>query len=60
VTASSNQRPPCATTRLTRRSWPNDSATSIAPTILLTLGLDPQLLDAVKAEGTQALPGLGG
>lgn len=33
--------------------------TSIAPTILLALGLDPMSLQAVKAEGTMALPGLG-
>jgi hypothetical protein len=31
----------------------------VAPTILKALGLDPQSLDAVKQEGTQALPGLG-
>jgi hypothetical protein len=30
----------------------------IAPTILKALGLDPQSLDAVQQEGTQALPGL--
>jgi hypothetical protein len=33
--------------------------TQIAPTILASLGLNPKL-DAVRAEGTQALPGLGG
>ena len=32
--------------------------TQIAPTILRALGLDPQALQAVKAEGTPALPGL--
>jgi hypothetical protein len=32
----------------------------IAPTILASLGLNPNKLDAVRAEGTQALPGLGG
>lgn len=30
----------------------------VAPTILKALGLDPNALDAVKAEGTQVLPGL--
>lgn len=30
----------------------------IAPTILTVLGLDPQELQAVKAEGTKELPGL--
>ncbi len=30
----------------------------VAPTILLGLGLDPSLLDAVKEEGTAVLPGL--
>jgi arylsulfatase A-like enzyme len=34
--------------------------TQIAPTILASLGLDPNKLDAVQAEGTQGLPGLGG
>jgi hypothetical protein len=34
--------------------------TQIAPTILASLGLNPNKLDAVRAEGTQALPGLGG
>jgi arylsulfatase A-like enzyme len=29
----------------------------IAPTILIALGLDPDALDAVRAEGTQPLPG---
>ncbi|MDR3373870.1 MAG: alkaline phosphatase family protein, partial [Ancalomicrobiaceae bacterium] len=33
------------------------STTSVAPTILGVLGLDPAALDAVKAEGTQPLPG---
>ena len=32
---------------------------SIAPTILAALGLDPMALQAVKAEGTRVLPGLG-
>ena len=32
---------------------------SVAPTILAALGLDPQSLQAVKAEGTKVLPGLG-
>src|SRR6516162_5943268 len=31
----------------------------IAPTILAVLGLDPDKLIAVQAEGTQVLPGLG-
>ena len=30
----------------------------VAPTILEALGLDPQHLEAVQKEGTQALPGL--
>ncbi len=34
--------------------------TQIAPTILLALGLDPERLDAVRAEHTMPLPGLGG
>lgn len=33
--------------------------TQVAPTIVKSLGLDPNLLDAVKAEGTPVLPGLG-
>jgi hypothetical protein len=33
--------------------------TQIAATILRTLGLNPQRLDAVRAEGTTTLPGLG-
>jgi hypothetical protein len=33
--------------------------TQVAPTILKSLGLDPTLLNAVKAEGTVPLPGLG-
>jgi arylsulfatase A-like enzyme len=33
------------------------TTTQIAPTILRTLGLNPNKLDAVKAEGTTALPG---
>lgn len=32
--------------------------TQVAPTILESLGLDPQRLDAVRIEGTQSLPGL--
>jgi arylsulfatase A-like enzyme len=31
----------------------------VAPTILKSLGLDPDALDAVRTEGTPALPGLG-
>ncbi len=34
------------------------ATTQIAPTILKVLGLDPQLLDAVRLEGTPVLPGL--
>src|SRR6201995_1756878 len=34
--------------------------TQVAPTILALLGLNPSALRAVKAEGTQVLPGLGG
>jgi hypothetical protein len=30
----------------------------VAPTILQLLGLDPDALDAVRAEGTPVLPGL--
>ena len=30
----------------------------VAPTILEALGLDPDALDAARAEGTQVLPGL--
>jgi arylsulfatase A-like enzyme len=30
----------------------------VAPTILKLLGLDPNALDAVRAEGTPVLPGL--
>ncbi len=33
--------------------------TQVAPTILAVLGLNPAKLTAVKAEGTQVLPGLG-
>lgn len=33
--------------------------TQIAPTILAALGLDPRLLQAVRLEGTRALPDLG-
>src|ERR1700751_2542075 len=33
--------------------------TQVAPTILALLGLDPDKLTAVQAEGTQVLPGLG-
>jgi len=32
--------------------------TQVAPTILRLLGLDPNSLDAVRAEGTSVLPGL--
>ena len=35
------------------------TTTQIAPTILQALGLDPNALDAVRMEGTTALPGLG-
>jgi hypothetical protein len=31
----------------------------VAPTILKALGLDPRALDAVRAEGTEALPQVG-
>jgi hypothetical protein len=31
----------------------------VAPTILKALGLNPEALDAVKAEGTSALPEVG-
>jgi arylsulfatase A-like enzyme len=31
----------------------------VAPTILKSLGLDPDALDAVRTEGTPVLPGLG-
>jgi arylsulfatase A-like enzyme len=34
------------------------STTSVAPTILHVLGLDPQSLDAVRMEKTPLLPGL--
>jgi type I phosphodiesterase/nucleotide pyrophosphatase len=34
--------------------------TQVAPTVLKVLGLDPQKLQGVKAEGTQPLPGFGG
>ena len=34
--------------------------TQVAPTILSVLGLNPAKLTAVKAEGTQVLPGLRG
>jgi hypothetical protein len=33
--------------------------TQVAPTILAALGLNPNSLTAVQAEGTQVLPGLG-
>jgi len=36
------------------------TTTQIAPTILYLLGLDPNSLDAVRLEGTQALPVSGG
>jgi hypothetical protein len=32
--------------------------TQVAPTVLEALGLDPNLLEAVKTEGTQVLPGI--
>jgi hypothetical protein len=32
--------------------------TQVAPTIIKALGLEPSLLDAVKKEGTEVLPGL--
>ena len=32
--------------------------TQVAPTVLKVLGLDPNALDAVRAEGTPVLPGL--
>jgi hypothetical protein len=34
------------------------ATTQVAPTILSILGLDPQALDAVRAEGTATLPAL--
>jgi hypothetical protein len=34
--------------------------TQVAPTVLALLGLNPTALTAVKTEGTQVLPGLGG
>ena len=34
--------------------------TQVAPTILSLLGLDPDALQAVRIEGTQVLPGIGG
>ncbi len=34
--------------------------TQIAPTVLRLLGLDPDALQAVREEGTQVLPGIGG
>jgi hypothetical protein len=34
------------------------ATTQVAPTVLTALGLDPTLLDAVKIEGTQTLPGI--
>jgi arylsulfatase A-like enzyme len=34
------------------------STTQVAPTILRALGLDPDALDAVRKEGTKALPGV--
>jgi len=36
------------------------TTTQVAPTILALLGLDPDALRAVRIEGTQVLPGLGG
>jgi hypothetical protein len=35
------------------------STAQVAPTIVNALGLDPALLDAVRAEGTTVLPGVG-
>jgi hypothetical protein len=35
------------------------ATTQVAPTIVQALGLDPNSLDAVKAEGTAALPAVG-
>jgi len=32
--------------------------TQVAPTVLQALGLEPELLDAVRKEGTRVLPGL--
>jgi len=32
--------------------------TSVAPTVLTLLGLDPRDLDAVREEGTPVLPGI--
>lgn len=37
----------------------NVVTTQVAPTIVKALGLEPNLLNAVKAEGTPLLPGLG-
>ncbi len=34
--------------------------TQVAPTVLRLLGLDPDALQAVREEGTQVLPGIGG
>ena len=34
------------------------STTQVAPTILKALGLNPELLDAVRLEGTGVLPGI--
>jgi hypothetical protein len=34
------------------------TTSQVAPSILATLGLDPGSLDAVRIEGTAALPGL--
>jgi predicted AlkP superfamily pyrophosphatase or phosphodiesterase len=46
-----------ANPRFERRTVSDATATTqVAPTILTALGLDPALLDAVKLEGTQALP----
>jgi hypothetical protein len=39
-------------------STPVETA-QVAPTIVKTLGLDPQRLEAVRKEGTTVLPGLG-
>jgi hypothetical protein len=34
------------------------TTTQVAPTILRALDLDPDALDAVRKEGTKALPGV--
>lgn len=40
-----------------RRIFEHVNTTQVAPTILEALGLDPDALDAVRKEGTRALPG---